>query len=81
MSPPRRGRSTYRKPRSRLEVLAAIGSALVVLVVSGALVMLLRPRPHHASTPTGTVPVSPPAAGAGAPPSSSPPAAPSPPSS
>jgi hypothetical protein len=43
MSPPRRRRDAYRPPRSRSEVLTAVGAAVGVIVVTAALIWFLQP--------------------------------------
>ncbi|HMG27600.1 MAG TPA: hypothetical protein VKH36_12385 [Acidimicrobiia bacterium] len=51
MSPPRRRRDAYRPPRSRREVLTAIGAVVGVLVVTLALIWFLRPSDNSGSGP------------------------------
>lgn len=49
MSPPRRRRDAYRPPRSRSEVLTAVGAVVGVLVVTVALIWFLRPNDNSGS--------------------------------
>jgi len=59
MSPPRRRRDAYRPPRSRREVLTAIGAVVGVLVVTVALIWFLRPKGNSGSgQPSNSTPLS-----------------------
>ena len=53
MSPPRRRRDAYRPPRSRSEVLTAVGAVVGVLVVTIALIWFLRPNDNSGSGQPG----------------------------
>ena len=76
MSPSRRHRpGTYRPPRDRRDVLVAIACAISVLVVTAALLLVLRPRDESSDAPPRPVPtdVSAPADSAPLPPEATPP--------
>jgi hypothetical protein len=57
MSPRRRRRSGYRPPRARREVLTAVACVVGVLVITVALLFVLRPRDENSGGgPDVTVP-------------------------
>ena len=59
MSPPQRRRDAYRPPRSRREVLTAVGAVVGVLVVTAALIWFLRPNDNSGSgQPSNSTPLS-----------------------
>jgi hypothetical protein len=59
MSPPRRRRDAYRPPRSRSEVLTAVGAAVGVIVVTAALIWFLQPGGKSGSgQPSTSTPLS-----------------------
>jgi len=58
MSPgPRRRPGTYRPPRDRREIAVAVLAALGVLVVTVALLFVLRPRDESSDVPPVTAPL------------------------
>ncbi len=52
MSPRRKGRSGWKKPRDRHEVVVAVLASLAVIVVTASLVWFLRPNRESGSSPT-----------------------------